>query len=118
MTCMKDSRIAVHQCKVHLWKMSMSSVAIMVGSLRRLAKIAASASSNVSWDRIDAYRKLLRMGSFAASVAASFLQEYGHVFYIETCWDGWRMHSAYLMLSSECMFSMMQNMWVRYTGRM
>ena len=53
--------------------MSISSVAIMVGSLRRLARIAARANSNVSCDRIEAYRKLLRIGSSAASVAASFL---------------------------------------------
>lgn len=58
----------------HLWKMSMSSVAIMVGSLSRLARMAASDCSKLSWDSTDAYRKLLRMGSCAASLAASFLQ--------------------------------------------
>lgn len=36
--------------------------------------MAARASSNVSCDSIDAYRKLLRMGSSFASVVASFLR--------------------------------------------
>ena len=46
----------------------------MVGSLSRLARMAASAISKESCDSTDAYRKLLRMGSCAASLAASFLQ--------------------------------------------
>ena len=58
----------------HLWKMSMSSVAIMVGSLSLLARMAASAISKLSCESTDAYKKLLRIGSCAASLAASFLQ--------------------------------------------
>jgi hypothetical protein len=53
--------------------MSISSVAIIVGSLSLLAKMAARAISKESCDSTDAYRKLLRMGSCAASFAASFL---------------------------------------------
>ena len=46
----------------------------MVGSLSLLARIAARAISKESCDSTDAYRKLLRMGSCAASFAASFLR--------------------------------------------
>lgn len=64
-----------HPCtKPHSWNISINSVAIMLGSLRRLARMKARLCPKVLCDRMLAYRKLLSTGSSAASFVASFLQ--------------------------------------------